>query len=155
MRRLFGWLATILRTGAGAFHLGIKGGNFIQLTRFSSDLAIKHDWAPDGQRLLITVDANFFHPGESANTATVRLDGADFRYLTHFRGGNVNDFFGSYSPDGQGIVFRHENHDRYGLYRMRSNGGDVHPIIGLSNFRPRYIDWGPRSEQNGQEEDDD
>jgi|ERR1051326_4425330 Tol biopolymer transport system component len=133
------------------FASGIDGGNPVQLTPFSSDLAIKHDWAPNGRHLLVTVNANFFHPRESANIATIRPDGTGFHYLTHFTGGDVSAFVGSYSPDGHWIVFRLEDHGLYGLYRIRSEGGAIHTILSLSNFRPRYIDWGAGS---GQGEDD-
>ena len=112
---------------------------------FSSDQAIKQDWSPDGRHLLIGVNANFFHRGDSANIATVRPDGSGFRYLTNYQGGAVNAFAGSYSPDGQWIVFRLEDHGQYALYRMKSDGTNLHAILGLSGFRPRNIDWGPRA----------
>jgi hypothetical protein len=42
---------------------------------FTLDLAIKHDWAPDGKHLLVVTNANFFDPTDSANIATMRPDG--------------------------------------------------------------------------------
>jgi Tol biopolymer transport system component len=131
--------------GEALFTVGIDGSNLFQLTPFTIDLAIKQDWAPDGQHLVVGTNANLFHPDESANIATIRPDGTDLRYLTHYQGGDVNAFVGSYSPDGRWIVFRLNDHGKYGLFRMRSDGSDLHVILGFSNFRPRLIDWGSRS----------
>jgi Tol biopolymer transport system component len=129
----------------GLFTSSIDGGDLDQLLPFSADLAIKQDRAPDGRRILAGVNANFVHVGDSANIATIRPDGSGFRLLTDYQGGQVNAFAGSYSPDGQWIVFRLEDHGRYALYRMRADGSDPHTILGLSDFRPRNIDWGPRA----------
>jgi Tol biopolymer transport system component len=129
----------------GLFTASLDGSNLLQLQPFSSDQAIKQDWAPDGRHLLIGVNANFFHQGDSANIATIRPDGTGFRYLTHYQGGQVNAFAGSYSPDGQWVVFRLEDNGSYALYRMKADGSDLHSILGFSTFRPRNIDWGPRT----------
>lgn len=81
---------------------------------------------------------------DSANCATIKPDGSDLRYLTHYHEPGVNAFCGSYSPDGRYIVFRLENHGSYALYRMRTDGSHRHQILGFSSLRPRNIDWGPR-----------
>jgi Tol biopolymer transport system component len=123
-----------------------------QLLPFSDDLAIKQDWSPDGRRLLAGVNANFLHAGDSANIVTLRPDGSGLRYLTHYTGGEVNAFAGSYSPDGRWIVFRIEDHGRFGLFRMRTDGSDLRQILPFSDFRPRGNDWGPRPDDS---DDDD
>jgi Tol biopolymer transport system component len=127
----------------GLFVSGLDGSDLAQIQPFDSDQAIKQDWAPDGKRLLIGVNANFLHGG-SANIATIRPDGSGFRYLTHYTGGDVSAFAGSYSPDGNWIVLRIEDHGSYALYRMKADGSDLHPLLGFSPFRPRGIDWGAR-----------
>jgi len=132
--------------GSGLFSSGLDGSNFFQLLPSTLNLATKHDWAPDGQHLLVTVDGSQPLPGISSNIATVRPDGSGLRYLTHYQGGDVNAIAGSYSPDGQWIVFRLEDHGEYGLYRMRPDGGALHAILPLSSFKPRNIDWGPRTQ---------
>jgi Tol biopolymer transport system component len=116
------------------------GSGFKLLTPFATDVAIKQDWAPDGQRIALTDNADIFTA--SANIATVRPDAGGLRYLTHYTDPEVRAYVGSYSPDGNWIVFRLEDHGRFGLYRMHRDGSPV-SILPLSSFRPRYIDWGP------------
>jgi Tol biopolymer transport system component len=155
-----GWDGTL--TGASGepakalFTSRTDGSNLSQLTTFAIDLAIKQDWAPDGQHIVVGTNANFFHPGESANIATIRPDGTHLHYLTHYQGGAVNAFAGSYSPDGRWIVFRLEDHGLYTLYKMRSDGTDLRVILSPSSFRPRSVDWGPRARgERGDDDDDD
>jgi hypothetical protein len=74
----------------------------------------------------------------------IRPDGTGLRYLTDFRSADLRAAAGGYSPDGNWIVFRLEDHGSFGLYRIRPDGGAIHPILRLSSFKPRYIDWGPR-----------
>jgi Tol biopolymer transport system component len=120
------------------------GNQVRQLTPFSFDVGFKSDWAPDGDRIAITHNANFFLEGQSANIATMRPDGSDLRFVTHYAGGEVNAFFGSYSPDGKSLVFRLEDHGRFGLYKIHPDGTHLRAIMPLSDFAPRFIDWGPR-----------
>jgi Tol biopolymer transport system component len=131
----------------------ITGGPASQLTPFSFDVGSKLDWSPDGSRLGFIHNANFASPGDSANIATIRADGTDLRFITHYTGRGVNAFFGSYSPDGRWIVFRLEDHGRFGLYKMRPDGSHLKAILPLSSFAPRFIDWGARPA--GSDEDDD
>jgi len=72
--------------------------------------------------------------------------------MKNHEGGDLNAFVRSYSTDGVWIVFRLEDHGSFGLFRMRSDGSSLRPILALSNFKPRFIDWGSRSESP---EDDD
>ena len=122
---------------------GIDGSNLTDLVPFTSDVAIKQDWAPDGSRLVFTDNAdNLARP---ANVATVRPDGTGLRYLTDLRSTETRAYTGGYSPDGQWIVFRLEDHGAYSLVRMRPTGGAWHTILGPSTtFKPRFIDWGTR-----------
>ena len=142
--------------GQALFTAGIDGSNPFQLTPFTFDVAIKQDWAPDGQHLVFTNNADFPHPGDSANVATIRPDGTHLRFLTHFQGGEVNGFVGSYSPDGHWIVFRIEDHGSFGLFRMHPDGSDVRTILGFSSFKPRFIAWGVRaSDAESEDENED
>jgi Tol biopolymer transport system component len=66
------------------------------------------------------------------------------RFLTHYEGGDVQTLVGSYSPDGRWIVFRLEDHGRFGLYKMRADGSDMKAILPLSDFKPRLMAWGAK-----------
>ena len=139
----------------GLFSSGLDGSNFSQLLPFTLDLAIKHDWAPDGKHLLVGTNANFFDPTDSANIATIRPDGTDLHYLIHSHDPAVNAFAGSYSPDGKYIVFRLEDHGSFALMKMRSDGSHLKQILGFSSFRPRGIDWGARPQPAAGDQDED
>ena len=131
-----------------------SGGAVTPLTPFSADVGVKQDWAPDGRRLAYIDHADLPNPGDSANVATVRSDGTDARQLTHFSGGDVNAFTGSYSPDGRWIALRFEDHGRFGLYRIRTDGTHLRAILPLSEFAPRFIDWGPRTADHHGDDND-
>jgi Tol biopolymer transport system component len=130
--------------GQALFTSGIAGNNPTRLTPFSFNVGAKLDWAPDGKQLAFIHNADFARPGESANIATIRPNGTGLRFVTRYRGANVNAFVGTYSPDGRWIVFRLEDHGRFGLYKVRPDGTQLRPILGLSDFAPRFIDWGAR-----------
>jgi len=135
--------------GQALFTSGVDGSNPTATTPFSFNVGAKLDWAPDGRQLAFIHNADFARPGESANIATIRPNGAGLRFVTNYRGAKVNAFVGTYSPDGRWIVFRLEAHGRFGLYKVRPDGTHLRPILGLSGFAPRFIDWGaryPRSE---------
>jgi Tol biopolymer transport system component len=130
----------------------IGGVGLNQLLPPPYDLAIKHDWSPDGGTILAGVNANFFVQGNSANIVALSPDGSGLRYLTNYHGGTVNAFAGSYSPDGRYVVFRLEDHGAFSLMQMNADGGHLKTIFGPGSLRPRNIDWGPRA--SGQEGDE-
>jgi Tol biopolymer transport system component len=136
------------------FTSAIDGSNLFQVTPFSFNVAIKQDWAPDGRDLVFTKDGDVLMPGISANIATIRPDGTHLRFLTHYEGGDVSAFVGSYSPDGRWIVFRLNDHGSFGLFKMHPDGTHLKTILPLSSFRPRFIDWGSRPSEGEDEEDD-
>lgn len=112
-----------------------------RIVPFRLDVAVKHDWAPDGELIVFTDNADRFT--KPANIVTVAPDGSDLTYLTHFRKPTHRAYVGGYSPNGRWIVFRIENGDRSGLFRMRPDGSHLKTIIPMGAFRPRFIDWGP------------
>jgi len=118
------------------------GGPIAPITPSTADVGDKSDWAPDGRQLVFTDHADQRAPGISANVEAVRPDGSDYHLLTHYSGGQINAFAGSYSPDGRWVVLRLEDHGRFGLYKMRPDGTHLRAILPLSPFAPRYIDWG-------------
>lgn len=133
------------------FSVRWDGSHLRQLTSYSANVAVKHDWSPDGSHLVLTVNADFADAKKSSNVALVRPDGSGFRRLTHYKGRTVNAFVGSYSPNGRWIVYRLENRQgrgtlpdgSFGLYKIHPDGSDRQLIASLIN-KPRYIAWGSR-----------
>jgi Tol biopolymer transport system component len=123
------------------FVANIDGTGVVQVSP-STSVTYKHDWAPDGQHLVVS-DNSDPAPDEAVNVVTVRPDGSEWTYLTHYPAGfraNV----GGYSPDGQWIVFRREGPGLVPtMYRIRPDGSDLHAIYMSSTIIPRFIDWGP------------
>jgi Tol biopolymer transport system component len=117
------------------------GSGLRQLTPYAWEVAIKHDWSPDGKSIVLTTNADFVRPKQAANLVTIRPDGSGMKQLTHFEAGK-NAFAGSFSPDGKQIVFRLEQGDSYALATIGRNGGAVHMLTPLSPNKPRFIDWG-------------
>jgi Tol biopolymer transport system component len=128
--------------GNALFTAGIDGTSLRQLTPFALDVGVKQSWAPDGSRIALTPNADF--PEHlSPNVATINPDGSDLRYLTSYNAGGASAFTGSYSPDGQWIVFRHQTKSTstFGLFKIRPDGTRRAQIAELP-FAPRFIDWG-------------
>jgi Tol biopolymer transport system component len=128
--------------GSALFTASIDGTGLRQLTPFTLDVGDKQSWAPDGSR--ITLTPHFDFPGHfSPNVATINPDGSDLRYLTHFNAGGAAAITGSYSPDGQWIVFRLQTRSTatFGLFKVRPDGTQ-RTLIAELPFKPRFIDWG-------------
>lgn len=140
--------------GSALFTSNIDGSNVFQVTPYSFDGAVKQDWAPDGQHLVFTKDGDVPKPGVSANIASIQPDGTHLRFVTHYEGGAVSAFVGSYSPDGKWIVFRLNDHGLFGLFKIRADGTHLTTILPLSSFRPRVIDWGARPSEADDEDED-
>ena len=138
--------------GVALFTSDIDGSNVFQVTPFSFDVAIKQDWAPDGQRIVFSKDGDTHIPGVSTNIATIRPDGTHLHFVTHYTGGDVNAFVGSYSPDGRWIVFRLQDHGLFGLFKIHPDGTGLTMILPMSSFRPRFIDWGSQPSETDDEE---
>ena len=120
------------------------GSGLHRLTPFKWEVAIKHDWSPNGKRIVLTTNADWVRPRKSANLATIRPDGSGLKRLTRFAGGEhaKNAFAGSYSPDGRRIVFRLEKHDKAALATIGRDGRHLRLLTKFRNNKPRYIDWG-------------
>jgi Tol biopolymer transport system component len=134
-----------LEPARGLFTADPTGRHISQIRPFTSDQTIKADWAPNGRRIAVTENANHFQANDSANIVTVRPDGSSLRHLTNFHDPLINAYFGSYSPDGRWLVFRLEDHGKFGLYRMHPDGSQQEAILPLSPFRPGLIDWGAQA----------
>lgn len=124
------------------FAVDIHGGPVSQVTPTLWGIAFKHDWAPDGSRLVTSDNAD--NPDRPTNVVTIRPNGTGLLYLTDLQAPDQKGFAGTYSPDGRWIVFRREDGDQSALVVMRTGGQGKHAILPFSDFRPRFMDWGPR-----------
>lgn len=131
-----------LEQAKGLFTADANGRKIRQIRPFSADETIKAAWAPDSRRIGVTENANHFHPNASANIVTMRPDGSGLRAVTNFQDPTTNAYLGSYSPDGDWIVYRLETRGLFGLYRAHPDGSHIQEILPLSSFRPSLIDWG-------------
>jgi len=118
-----------------------NGTGLHRITPYSWEVAVKHDWSPDGKLIVLTTNADYVRPNESANLVTIRPDGTGKTDLTGFAGRTENAFAGSFSPDGRQIVFRIESGDTYSLAVIDRDGGNLRRIT-TGKGRPRFIDWG-------------
>jgi len=123
------------------FAVSIEGGAAHQVTPTLYGITFKHDWAPDGSRLVMSDNAD--NPNRPANVVTIRPDGTGLRYLTDLQSPDQRAFAGGYSPDGKWIAYRLEHGDQNALMITRTDGQGTHTVLRFSSFRPRYIDWGP------------
>jgi Tol biopolymer transport system component len=121
--------------------IGMDGTGFRRLTPYSLNVSYKHDWAPDGSAIGFSEHVD--QPRQFTNIVTIRPDGTGLHKLTHYRSFNVDPLLGTYSPDGKWIVYRLEDHGQSSLLRMHPDGTSVRTILPPSDFRPRFIDWGP------------
>jgi TolB protein len=58
------------------FIVGIDGTGLRQVTPYALDVAVKQDWSPDGKLIVLTTNADWVRPKESANLVTIRPDGS-------------------------------------------------------------------------------
>ncbi|MBA2721245.1 MAG: PD40 domain-containing protein [Chloroflexi bacterium] len=129
------------------FVANIDGSDLRQISP-SISVTYKHDWAPDGQHLVVS-DNSDPGPDDAVNIVTVRPDGSDWRYLTHYPAGYRANV-GGYSPDGKWIVFRLQGPGLVPtMYRIRPDGTGLHALFQSSTIVPRFIDWGPAVTRNG------
>ena len=123
------------------FTASMSGADVEQITSYALDAAGKSDWAPDGGRVTTSDNANI--PEQSANVVTVPATGGEPFHVTEYSDPDVRAYVGGYSPDGNWIVFRLEDHGQHALCLIRPDGKGLRTILPFSGFRPRGIDWGP------------
>src|SRR5439155_14472031 len=95
-------------------------------------------WSPDGKLILFyTTDKDDPHLGRSANIALIRPDGTGLRALTRDRGGIVQNYDASWSPDGNWLAFVRVtdankppgSSGTAQIYVMRADGTDVRRLV--------------------------
>jgi Tol biopolymer transport system component len=124
------------------FAVDIDGTNVRKVAGYPLEVGVKHDWAPDGGQIVITPFADF--PDDRfPSVATIMPDGSGLRFLTSPTRGDVASFAGSYSPNGNWIVFRAQDVNREGFRLMKMHpDGSGRTVIAKLPFAPRFIDWG-------------
>jgi Tol biopolymer transport system component len=124
------------------FAVDIDGTNVRKIAGYPLEVGVKHDWAPDGGQIVITPFADF--PDDRfPSVATIMPDGSGLRFLTSPTRGDVASFAGSYSPNGNWIVFRAQDVNREGFRLMKMHpDGSGRTVIAKLPFAPRFIDWG-------------
>jgi len=129
---------------AALFIVGIHGRGLRKIVPQSYDVERKHDWAPDGRRILFNNNAN--EADLPSNLMTIRPDGTHLRRLTHFTGGRPNPpkaHVGSYSPDGRWIVYRRTIGDRTKWFRRPVGPGLSREVTYRRGLVPSGNgDWG-------------
>ena len=121
------------------YSIGIDGTGLKRLAPYSADIAVKHDWSPDGKLIAYTSPGDPT-PGKSNNIYVMRPDGSGKRAVTHYKDG-TRVFVGSFSPDGKWLVFRLEDTKGYHLARIRLNGTGLHVISNARDMQ-RSSAWG-------------
>jgi Tol biopolymer transport system component len=126
------------------FAVDIDGTNLRKIVPYKLEVAVSHDWAPDGSQIVITPYAD--SPDDRfASVATINPDGTGLQFLTSPTRSDVGSLAGSYSPNGEWIVFRAQdvNRERFRLMKIRPDGSD-RTLIARLPFAPRGMDWGSR-----------
>ena len=102
------------------------------------------DWSPDGTRILFLSGR-----ADHGNLFTIAPDGRGLRQLTHDKGLTKMEV-GSYSPDGQSIVFstivgavNPPGATLPDVFVMTADGTDIRPVTRARNW-DGWADWGPR-----------
>jgi len=124
----------------GLFTMAADGTDVRYITP-PMDIFVKQDWSPDGRHIAVTTNAE--DRSVAANVVTVRPDGSGLFEVTHYVGADQRAVFGSYSPDGQWILFRLRLGDQRALFRIRPDGTDSHQLTPWSDLNPLEPDWGP------------
>jgi TolB protein len=131
---------------AALFTLDLRSGRERQLTTASANVAIKTGWSPSSKRIVFSRDAYTPQPGVSGNVMTISATGGHLRPVTHYEGGDVSAFAGSYSPDGRWIIYRREATNDFSLVKVHPDGTNPTTIFHSTTLRPRFIDWGLRTD---------
>jgi TolB protein len=128
------------------YSVRMNGTDLKTVVPFDFDVcACGGDWAPNGKRIAFSNNAGAPDEPQTlpTNLATIRPDGTDLRFLTHFQDIDVYHAIGSYSPDGRWILFKAASDEEYKLWKIRSDGTHK-KLIATFKFNFFTRDWGPR-----------
>jgi TolB protein len=124
--------------------MNVNGTGRRRLTPWRLQAGDFPDWSPDGTRILFASG-----PTDRGNLFTIHPDGTGLRQLTHYRG-LAKVEVGSFSPDGQSIVFstvvgavNPPGSSLTDVFVMAADGTDIGPVTRARNS-DASADWGPR-----------
>jgi Tol biopolymer transport system component len=105
-------------------------------------------WSPDGRLIAFSVCTRRPEEGEpcsSAQVATVRANGAGFRYVTRpLRSVNAVDAKPAWSPDGRSLVFARTVDNGYGvLWVVRADGTGLRRLLDDRSTVDHNPSWSP------------
>lgn len=126
------------------FVANTNGSDRRRITPWSLPSGDQPDWSPDGTRILFLGGR-----ADHGNLFTIRPDGTGLQQLTHFKG-LTKVTVGSYSPDGQSIVFSTDiravnpaGATLPDVFVMTADGTHIRPVTRTRNW-DGSPDWGPR-----------
>jgi Tol biopolymer transport system component len=130
---------------AAIFTIRTDGSDLRQVTPYKLDAA-SPDWSPDGTKIAFNSYWDQ-HPGKSANVYVINPDGTHMRALTHDKGGRVNSFRPSWSPDGKKLVIARAvpkgKQGRLDLYIINPHGNGLRRLTSNKVAFAAAPDWGP------------
>ena len=106
-----------------------------QITAIPGANSISSAWAPDGSRIAFDSDRS----GTGVDIFTMKPDGSDVIQLTHDAGFNGTP---AYSPGGGRIAFESDRGafpEEEGIYKMRTDGSDVQPLLLASEIDALFL----------------
>ena len=126
--------------------MDVDGGNLQNLTNNPSDDRYP-SWSPDGKRVVFVSERPGHFRGKAGITTEIYVmdaDGGNQQRLTENR---QTDWFPSWSPDGERIVYasdRRGDFENFEIYVMAADGGNQQKLTNNRNY-----DWKPSWSPDG------
>lgn len=89
-------------------------------------------WSPDGRTILA---------GANGSLLLLPIDGSATHAIEIASNATLNPIDGSWSPDGQWIIFSGHSSTGFDLYIMRSDGTNLHQVTNTHNIWEGDADW--------------
>jgi TolB protein len=130
---------------AAIFTIRTDGSDLRRVTPYKLDAA-SPDWSPDGRKIAFNSYWDQ-QPGQSANVFVINPNGTNMKALTRDKGGRVNSFRPSWSPDGKKLVIARAvpkgKQGRLDLYIINPDGSGLRRLTSNKVAFAATPDWGP------------